>query len=200
MHTTGPNDLMTRRRLLARMASLGLSLASLPLFAQTDKKPPKARLWNEKYELAVDFEINQPDAWRYARPYVAVWVDNREGKSVRTLCLWVRTTGRGPRWIPDLRRWYRNEQERRRGGTDLVATVSSATRMPGKYALVWDGKDDTGKPVEQGDYSIYLEAAREHGTYQLLRKDVTIGGKAFKHELEGNVEIRKATLEYRKRR
>jgi hypothetical protein len=44
--------------------------------------------------------------------------------------------------------------------------VATATRPAGKYTLKWDGKDNAGKPVKPGKYTVILEAAREHGTYQ----------------------------------
>jgi hypothetical protein len=152
-------------------------------------------------EVAVEFEIIQGSEFRWRRPYVAVWVEDRSGKYIRTLSLWVQTSRKGPRWIPDLRKWYRFAQDQlQAGGPDLVATVSSATRTAGKYTLVWNGRDDKDKPVEQGVYNICIEAAREHGTYQLMRKEINCGGKEAKAEIEGNVEIRGAVLEYRKRR
>ena len=39
------------------------------------------------------------------------------------------------------------------------STVSSATRGPGKYTLVWDGKDNAGKPVKAGSYTPDTTAA-----------------------------------------
>lgn len=187
---------LSRRSLLTGVASLGASLvASRALgFAGGPAK------WNDKFEVAVDLEINDPNEGRYHRPYVAVWVEDANGNSIRTLSLWVQTTRRGPRWIPDLRRWFRGEESRREAkGGDLVETISSPTRNPGKYTLVWDGKDDTGKLVTQGKYDICVEAAREHGTYGLLRKTFDFGKTPVKGDLGGNEEIKAASVEYRKR-
>jgi FAD:protein FMN transferase len=80
-----------------------------------------------------------------------------------------------------------------------VATISSATRQPGQYRAVWDGNDDHQKPVKPGTYTVYLEAVREHGTYQLMRKEVTIGTQPFREEFTGNMEVKTASLEYRQR-
>ena len=81
----------------------------------------------------------------------------------------------------------------------MVATVSEPTRAPGKYLLVWNGRDNQGKVVAQGNYKVAIEAAREHGTYQIMRSDVAIGSKPFVKELEGNIEIKGARLAYRKK-
>ncbi len=159
--------------------------------------------WNKEYELVVNFEINQPDAetGRYRRPYVAIWAEDKDGTSVRTMSLWVSMGGAGPfQWLPDLKRWYAGDQERkRRDKKELLFTIARPTRPPGKYKVIWDGKDDRGKPVPAGEYTICVEAAREHGTYQSIRKEVTLSDKPFSEELKGNVEIRSASIEYRRR-
>jgi hypothetical protein len=44
-----------------------------------------------------------------------------------------------------------------------------------------------------------IRAAREHGTYQILRKEVTVADKLFSEDLKGNVEIKSASIEYRRK-
>jgi hypothetical protein len=158
----------------------------------------KAGSWNTEFELIVNFEINGPEGKpnRYRRPYVAVWVENKEGFPVRTLTLWFE----GRRWLSDLRRWYRSDQARLRvDKTDLTNATSRATRPPGKYTVVWDGKDDRGRLVDAGEYTISIEAAREHGTYQNMSKLVKLEDQPFVEELKGNVEIKSASIEYRRK-
>lgn len=197
-HSSAPMP-MTRRGLLGRMAALTFSFSGLGVLAGAEKA--SAATWSDTMELAVDFEINATDGGRRShRPYVAVWIEDAGGQPVRTLSLWVQTQRRGPRWIPDLRTWYRDELARRQKfGGDLVETVSEPTRNPGTYSLVWNGRDDRGRVVAPGKYTVAIEAAREHGTYQLMRGDVTIGSKPLVKELEGNVEIKRARIAYRKR-
>ena len=118
---------------------------------------------------------------------------------VRTLLLWVLQSQKGQRWIPDLRRWHRSDDTRRLvDDKDMVGTVSGATRNPGKYSVRWDGKDDHGKAVKPGKYTLYLEAAREHGTYQLMKHEFTVGGEPFAVDLKGNEEIAAARVESRR--
>ena len=178
---------LSRRGLLAGLAALALAPRA---FARAPKK------WDPSMELAVDVTIATVEGTRVHRPYVAVWLEDAAGEPVRTLSLWVQTERRGPKWIPDLRRWWRNEDDREK----LVETVSSATRGAGKYSLAWDGKDDAGRPVDQGRYTLCIEAAREHGTYGVIKMAIEVGKKPFKATVEGNVEIEGATVEYRKRR
>lgn len=168
--------------------------------------PPKADgavSWGETHELLIRFEINQPDdsGRRYRRPYVAVWVENQEGFPVRNLAVWVSLGSAGPwRWLPDMKRWYKAESVRRKADKgDMVDAIGQATRAPGAYSLIWDGKDDKGKPLPSGVYTINLEAAREHGTYQFIRKEIELTTEPLKAELPGNIEIKSASLEIRPR-
>jgi thiamine biosynthesis lipoprotein ApbE len=167
------------------------------------KKAVAATPWPTGFELVVNFEINRPpsDSGRYRRPYVVVWVEDKDGNLVRTVSLWVSMGGAGPfQWMPDLKRWYAADDERRkRDNKDLFFTVARPTRQPGKYRVIWDGKDDHKRPLPAGEYTIWIEAAREHGTYQDIRKKVTLADQPFTEELKGNVEIRSASIDYRRK-
>ena len=169
--------------------------------AQGPKASPGSS-WGDTHEFRVNFEINGPEGntGRYRRPYVAVWIEDKDGFTARTLALWLMTRQPGPRWHAELKRWYRADEVRRLvDDTDLIETISRPTRPPGKYSITWDGKDDQGKPIGPGTYTVCIEAAREHGTYQIIRKEVTIAEKPLAEELKGNVEIKSASIEYRRR-
>lgn len=190
---------VSRRDVIARIGAFALTLMGAGVHEAAAKNAAKPSLWINRMEMAVDFEINRTDDDRYRPPYVAVWLEDKDGNAVRTLSLWVES-GRGTRWISDLRRWYREGLAvYKAGGPDLILTVSSATRMPGRYAMVWNGRDDRGRPVPQGTYTLNLETAREHGPYTLMQKTVDIGPTPFTTQVAGNEEIKGATIEYRKR-
>ena len=57
----------------------------------------------------------------------------------------------------------------------------------------------TASRCPRGEYTLCIDAAREHGTYQNIRKEVTLGDKPFTEELKGNVEIKSASIEYRRK-
>jgi thiamine biosynthesis lipoprotein ApbE len=191
----------------SRPAVVALAADRAPAAPGTDagkaSKPASARgAWNNDLELLITMEIGGPEGntRRYRRPYVAVWIEDKEGIPVRTLSLWVQAGGKGPRWIPDLRRWYKGDQVRRLvDEINLVQTISRATRPPGKYEVIWDGKDDRGQQLGAGEYTVSIEAAREHGTYQIIRKPVTLANEPFVEELKGNVEIKSASIAYRRK-
>lgn len=155
-----------------------------------------------EFELAIKFEIESKNnnGRRYRRPYVAIWIEDKEGRSLRTVILWVSLGGAGPeRWIHELKRWHRDDKARRESDDlDLLHTIARATSVPGVYEAIWDGKDDHGKAVPNGEYTLFIEAAREHGTYQIIRKAITLEGKPFAAQMKGNVEIKSASLAYRR--
>ena len=43
---------------------------------------------------------------------------------------------------------------------------------------------------------LLIEAAREHGTYQIIKKELEFDDKPMMEKLAGNVEIKEASLEY----
>ena len=201
MHDMRDDAMLGRRGMLARLAGVALSVSGLDAVGRFTRAAVAAPKWDDRFELAVDFEIASQEGYRYHRPYVAVWVESPEGKRVRTLSLWVNTSGRGPRYIRELRRWVSGERDQEdAGGPDLVASMSGATRPPGHYSVVWNGRDDRGTVVEQGPYRVVIEAAREHGSYQLMQQDVTLNRKPMAADLSGNEEIGRARVEYRRRR
>lgn len=147
---------------------------------------------NGEYELTIELELARFEG-RFRRPFVAVWVEDKKKESIRNLAVWYNKS----RWLPDLKRWYSKNQP---GKMDpgVMESISSATRSAGKYTLTWDGLDEQGKPVPSGKYTIYIEAAREHGTYQLLKQEVEWNGKPKHLDLTGGIEITSASLDYHK--
>ena len=148
----------------------------------------KEKLWSANQELLINIQV--ADLGGYARrPYVAVWIEDADHKPVRRLALWYRK----PRWLPDLRSFSDAQRE---SPIDLMS-ITSATRSAGEYSLVWDGKNDQGQFVEQGNYTVFIEAAREHGTYQLMKQSMKFDGKAKTQAIAGNEELSAASLVYR---
>ncbi len=148
-------------------------------------------LWNPAFELILDLTLPRIDDFRYRRPYVAVWIEDAEHQPVRTLALW----SEKPRYLSDLRQWYRDNEN-----TNIWRTLSSATRPPGNYTLTWDGKDNEGKLVKTGKYTVCVEAAREHGGYDIQRQELSFDNNNPQQlTLPAASELGAVTLDYRKR-
>lgn len=111
-------------------------------------------------EIQIDFTYRpESTAAPVRNPYIAVWIEDAGGNLVRTIAVWYQSSIPGPRWLGDLRQWNAVS------GGAMEASFTGATRAPGTYSLVWDGTDDAGNPVADGDYVIWIESAREHGPY-----------------------------------
>jgi FAD:protein FMN transferase len=165
--------------------------------ADSDSANPKSKAEKTGHDMLIEFEIAKSnDSRRYRRPYVAVWIEDADGFPVKTLSLFLMQNNPGPRWHRDLRRWYADDQMRRLvDQANMIETVSKPTRNPGQYKVSWDGKDDHGKSLKPGEYTILIEAAREHGTYQLSKHNFTLG-KSFAVKLKPNDEISAANIRY----
>ena len=186
---TSPNW-SSYRSFSSQQASIKPAAYALPA------KPAAGAAWDADFELAVDLNLPTIENARYRRPYVAVWIEDADHFPIRTLALWTQN----PRWLPELKSWYHDDQIRNLSeGTDISRTVSSATRPPGKYTLKWDGKDNEGKPVKAGAYTVVIEASREHGGYQIERHEMNFTGKPASTTLPAGQEMGMVTLDYRKR-
>jgi thiamine biosynthesis lipoprotein ApbE len=184
----------------ARVESKGWSALEAPAAPRAGSiaapAPASPQSWDQSFELVINLELARVGGHGYRRPYVAVWIEDKDRLPVRTLALWYHK----PRWLPDLTAWSRaNRMRGMAGASDLTGSVSSATRPAGRYTLKWDGKDSQGNPVKPGKYTVFIEAAREHGTHQLMRQEIDFNGEPKQFNLPGNIEIASASLDYRKK-
>lgn len=177
-----------------RIESAGWKLLANPTATKLQPLHHTADQWNPDYELVLSLELAQIPGFA-RRPYVAVWVEDKDKNPVRTISLWYSKD----RWLHDLRAWYSACYSRYSGAANSMSTISSATRSAGKYTLKWDGKDDKGNYVKPGTYTICIEAAREHGTYQIMRQEMNFADSPQTASLTGNVEIAGVTLAYKKK-
>jgi thiamine biosynthesis lipoprotein len=149
----------------------------------------------DDYEMIVNLEINLQKEGFVKRPYVAVWVEDENHAPVRTITLWHGSD----RYLPELKSWFLKYRGIYNTDKAFNSSVTSATRSAGKYTIRWDGKDDKGIEVKPGKYIIKIEASREHGTYQLMRQEIICDETPKVININGNIEIASATLDYRKK-
>ncbi len=145
-------------------------------------------------EMVISFTYTQAVGGKNERPYVAVWIEDAAGELATTVALWYEQGRRGDRWLDHLSRWFDADLERiAAGGRDDVATVSSATRAPGTYAVVWDGTV-ADFPAIAGDYFVCVEAVREEGPYSLIRQPFTLTGELADTALPADGELSEASV------
>ncbi|MGF1718931.1 DUF2271 domain-containing protein [Vibrio kyushuensis] len=159
-----------------------LALAMCPIAVFAKPLPESAK-------LDISFELPKIETSMYARPYVAVWLEDSNRKPVKTMELWV---GKDE-WLKDLRSWWRKVG---RYDRELVDAVTSATRPAGQYRFIWDGTNDVGQRVEQGTYTLHIEVVREHGGRDYLRQKVELNDTEVVYQLEPTDETGQITLNY----
>jgi thiamine biosynthesis lipoprotein ApbE len=143
--------------------------------------------------MALTIPVDLARSFGFAkRPYLAAWIEDAKRANVRTLALW---HGK-PRYLDELRAWWRTQH----GSPSQTgaSSVSGATRGPGNYTIDWDGKDSAGKFVKAGKYTVYLEVVREHGTYQLMKKEMNFDGTPSQAQFPANTEVAGSSFEYHK--
>lgn len=113
-------------------------------------------------QLELELTLKQ-QLGEYHPPYVASWIENSQGKPVRTLLLWREKA----KWLKDIRRWWRKVGKK---DADLVDGVTSATRAAGKYPLTFLAEDDQKKSLKKGQYTLFIEVVRENGGRAILRQ------------------------------
>ena len=104
----------------------------------------------------------------YHKPYVAVWLETPKRKDVYIFAFWKEQAD----WFKDLRQWWRKIA---RKSTPNYDGVTGATRNPGIYQLLWQGKLSSGKLVSPSEYVLNIEAVREQGSREYLRQVITLG-------------------------
>lgn len=139
--------------------------------------------------LTIDFTFTADGGGRVRNPYVAVWIEDTQGALVKPIAVWYRE--REAKYLDKLSRWATVD-----GSDTTLQTVSSATKPAGSYSLVWDGTDGSGAPVVQGDYVVCVEAAREHGPYDLVSAAVTLGADGFTTDLGADNELTAVAVTY----
>jgi thiamine biosynthesis lipoprotein ApbE len=170
------------------------ALAAVPL-AKAAAAATDSGLFNTAFELTINLELPQPQGFGARRPYLAVWIEDKDHFPVRTVALWFQK----PRWLNELRAWYRDDRLRAMSeGTEITSSVSSATRSPGKYSFKWDGKDNAGKLVKAGRYTVMVEAAREHGGYSLDHREIDFDGQPAQAQLPPDAELGAVSIDYHK--
>lgn len=135
-------------------------------------------------ELAVSFTFT-PTAGgrRIENPFIAVWVEDTAGNLVRTISLWYEVHEESAEWLAHLTQWT--------AATDATidTTTSGATRIPGEYTVTWDGVDDDGAVVADGEYVLFVEAARRGGAHDVTSAMLTVGGDGFDVTLPDSGEL-----------
>lgn len=106
---------------------------------------------------------------RVRNPFIAVWVEDSSSTLVAVVSVWYQS--RESKYLRELTEFTAAGTDV--GGAQLDA-VSGATRAAGRYDLAWDGIGLDGS-VLSGPYTLWIEAAREHGPHSVTSGPVELG-------------------------
>ena len=137
---------------------------------------------NATIELTVNYFIPNLRARDYERPYLAIWVSDADNRPIKNLLL----LGTDSQWARTNAVWWRRVGRRK----ELPATnVTRPTREPGNYQLSWNGQDDNGNNMLEGDYQLMIEASREHGNHDYMSIPFKLEEGARNFEQVGQGEL-----------
>jgi hypothetical protein len=120
-------------------------------------------------KLNIELTLKQ-QLGEYHPPYVASWIENSQGKPVRTLLLWREKS----KWLKDIRRWWRKVGKK---DNEFVDGITSATRITGKYPLSFLAQNDERASLKKGKYTLFIEVVRENGGRAIIRQPFSLNGE-----------------------
>ncbi len=131
---------------------------------ETQERASGQDSWSDKFALRVQFElVRSEQEAKFHRHYFAAWIEDEVGRRIRILALWTKRDEID--YARDLNTFWRSAWVLAGEGSSPLPLreYSRATRAPGRYSLIWDGRDDSGALVPQGKYTIHLDVNREKG-------------------------------------
>jgi thiamine biosynthesis lipoprotein ApbE len=131
--------------------------------------------WPAGHGVKVQWELKPLEERPAERAYVAVWVEDAQGQHVATVAVW----GNNRRWLPSMKGWWKFG----RADTEFVTATTRATRPAGKYEVQWDGKDQAGRAVPAGTYTVWVETCYEHGGHVLRSAAIACGSETAVAEI-----------------
>ncbi|MFT3728959.1 MAG: DUF2271 domain-containing protein [Terricaulis sp.] len=166
-----------------------------PVFAQgasqlcQGETPVAPNPWPAGFSVNVAYEIPRVDSGDYQRPNVSIWISDGDRRLVRTLLV----LGARARWRESNYIWWRRFE---RMNLDAVQAIARPTRAPGRYSLAWDGRDDRGNPVGQGQYLLNIESSREHGGHSFTSIPLDLAGAPLTLSAGAQEEIGPVNVSY----
>jgi hypothetical protein len=149
-------------------------------------------------QMTISFTIPRLKVAEYHRPYVAIWIEDANGKAVSTLNVQYDVDLKGDdgrKWLSDLRGWWRKAGRSAKMPAD---GISGPTQAPGTHRVSFSaGKQPLGR-LAPGSYKLRVEAAREVGGRELVTIPFTWSASASKtYNAKGKSELGAVSLSIR---
>ena len=171
----------------ANFAPLEGRLPTAVVQMPTPPSAAKPGAWPNGFQVTLTLTLKTPTGGKkIKRPYVAVWIEDGDGKRVRTVAVW----GNQRKYMPDLREWWKVARE----DEQWASGITRATRSAGQHRIAWDGADDKGAPLPPGTYAVVLEVNREHGTYSIERGTILCAKTTAQGKIAAAAEFAEAQI------
>jgi thiamine biosynthesis lipoprotein len=145
--------------------------------------------WPAGFQFRIDYQLPRFREARVYSPYVAIWITDDANRLVRAVTM----LGDNLDYVGENYIWWRRYGRSRPA---LVQAVSKPTRRAGRYQAVWDGKDDAGRAVGQGQYTLHVEVTREHGGHSYQSIPLTLGAAPVQAAAPAEDEIGATAVAY----
>ena len=123
----------------------------------------------------------------------AVWIENSVGEVVRTLYVSNFTANGGYQRREDCVPTWVAHAHPAQMSTDELDAVSGATPRSGQHSYTWNGKDEHGNTVADGEYRIYVEGTLYWSSTVLYSGVVRWGGDSQTIQLKPTFSEEAAT-------
>ncbi|MDR3288110.1 MAG: DUF2271 domain-containing protein, partial [Peptococcaceae bacterium] len=130
---------------------------------------------NEAGQLTVSFDYETQSG--YASNQFAVWIEDADGKLVKTLCATAFTAKGGYKNRPDSILNWVGKSELSAMPKEQVDAITGATPKSGKLSYVWDLTDSDGDAVPDGNYAFWIEGTLRWKNYAVFSGDIAVGGE-----------------------
>lgn len=138
--------------------------------------PPQDDDTTTPTNAALTVRLNFERSGTSASNQYAVWIENSVGEVVRTLYVSNFTANGGYQRREDCVPTWVAHAHPAQMSTDELDAVSAATPRSGQQTHVWDGKDERGNVVTEGEYRIYVEGTLYWSSTVLYSGVVRWGG------------------------
>jgi thiamine biosynthesis lipoprotein len=143
--------------------------------------------WPDQFAVSISFEV--PRVADTTKPFIAIWITDAQRNVVRTLLV----VGDHARWRESNYVFWRRVERFDLAGVQAMARPS---RAPGRYTVVWDGLDARGGLVPQGQYTLNIEASREHGSHTMQAIALDLSGAPLQTEIAAQAELGATQVRY----
>lgn len=158
--------------------------ASLPVTALSKNNGTPASLGQSslgKVEISFPF-VKQKG---YASNQFVVWIEDAEGKFLKTLYVTNFTARQGYKTRKDSLKTWVKKSKRAEAAKDEIDAVSGATPRTGKLTYTWNCDDRQGNPVSPGNYRFFVEGTLFWESNVIYSGTIAVGGNG-----ESNIPVK----------